>query len=111
MTFIIFIVILGILVLVHELGHFLIAKKARVQVDEFGFGYPPRALKIGRKWGTLFSLNWIPFGGFVKILGENYEEDEMENPSPNPIPEEDGAEGGKITISQETYSVQSTSQG
>lgn len=75
MTFIIFIIILGILVLVHELGHFLIAKKARVQVDEFGFGYPPRALKIGRKWGTLFSLNWIPFGGFVKILGENYEED------------------------------------
>ena len=74
MTFIIFVIILGLLVLVHELGHFLAAKKAGVQVEEFGFGYPPRALKLGRKWGTLFSLNWIPFGGFVKIVGENYEE-------------------------------------
>lgn len=67
--------------MVHELGHFLVAKKAGVQVDEFGFGYPPRALKIGKKWGTLFSLNWIPFGGFVKILGENYEEDEVRDTS------------------------------
>lgn len=73
MTIIIFAIILGLLVLVHELGHFLAAKKAGVHVEEFGFGYPPRALKIGRKWGTLFSLNWIPFGGFVKIFGENYE--------------------------------------
>lgn len=75
MTLLIFLIILGVLVFVHELGHFLAAKKAGVQVDEFGFGYPPRALKIGRRWGTLFTLNWIPFGGFVKILGENYEED------------------------------------
>lgn len=75
MTFLIFIIVLGVLILVHELGHFLVAKKAGVQVDEFGFGYPPRALKLGTKWGTLFSLNWIPFGGFVKILGENYEEE------------------------------------
>lgn len=74
MTLIIFIIILGILVLVHELGHFILAKKAGVEVEEFGFGYPPRALSLGRKWGTLFSINWIPFGGFVKILGENYEE-------------------------------------
>ena len=74
MTILIFLIILGILVFVHELGHFLAAKKAGVRVDEFGFGYPPRALKIGRKWGTLFTLNWIPFGGFVKIFGENYED-------------------------------------
>lgn len=80
-TFLIFIIVLGVLVLVHELGHFLVAKKAGVQVEEFGFGYPPRALKIGRKWGTLFSLNWIPFGGFVKILGENYEKEATENES------------------------------
>lgn len=59
---------------VHELGHFLAAKKAGVRVDEFGFGYPPRALVLGKKWGTLFTLNWIPFGGFVKIFGEDYEE-------------------------------------
>jgi len=72
MTLIIFIIILGLLVLVHELGHFLAAKKAGVRVDEFGFGYPPRALTLGEKWGTKFSLNWIPFGGFVKIFGEDY---------------------------------------
>lgn len=74
MTIIIFLIILGMLVFVHELGHFIVAKRAGVEVEEFGFGYPPRALKIGRRWGTLFTLNWIPFGGFVKILGENYEE-------------------------------------
>ena len=74
MTFIIFLIVLGILVFVHELGHFLVAKGAGVKVEEFGFGYPPRALKLGSKWGTLFTLNWIPFGGFVKIFGENYEE-------------------------------------
>lgn len=74
MSVLIFIIVLGVLIFVHELGHFLIAKWAGVRVDEFGFGYPPRALKLGRKWGTLFTLNWIPFGGFVKIFGENYEE-------------------------------------
>jgi regulator of sigma E protease len=74
MTFLIFLIILGVLVFVHELGHFLAAKRAGVKVEEFGFGYPPRALKLGEKWGTLFTLNWIPFGGFVKIFGENYED-------------------------------------
>lgn len=73
MTLIIFVIILGLLVFVHELGHFLAAKKAGVKVHEFGFGYPPRAYTIGEKWGTLFTLNWIPFGGFVKIFGEDYE--------------------------------------
>jgi len=76
MAFLIFLVVLGVLVFVHELGHFLAAKKAGVRVDEFGLGYPPRALKIGEKWGTLFTLNWIPFGGFVKIFGENYDNEE-----------------------------------
>jgi regulator of sigma E protease len=76
MTILIFLIILGVLVFVHELGHFLAAKKAGVKVDEFGFGYPPRALILGKKWGTIFSLNWIPFGGFVKIVGEDYEEEE-----------------------------------
>lgn len=69
---------------VHELGHFLVAKAAGVRVDEFGFGYPPRALKIGERWGTIFSLNWIPFGGFVKIFGENYE-DGLEEPGSQKI--------------------------
>ena len=74
MSIIIFLIILSVLVFVHELGHFIVAKYSGVEVEEFGFGYPPRALTLGYKWGTRFSLNWIPFGGFVKILGENYED-------------------------------------
>ncbi|KPJ54951.1 hypothetical protein AMJ47_02680 [Parcubacteria bacterium DG_72] len=56
------------LIIIHELGHFVIAKKLGVKVEEFGLGFPPRiwAKKIGE---TLYSLNWIPFGGFVKIYG------------------------------------------
>ena len=70
---ILFIVILGTLVLVHELGHFLAAKKQGVRVDEFGFGLPPRV--FGIKFGeTLYSLNLIPLGGFVKLFGEEYHE-------------------------------------
>ncbi|NLE07186.1 MAG: RIP metalloprotease RseP [Parcubacteria group bacterium] len=79
MTFLIFLIILGVLVFVHELGHFLVAKKAGIRVDEFGLGFPPRAKILGKKWGTLFTLNWIPFGGFVKIFGEDYEEDEPDS--------------------------------
>jgi regulator of sigma E protease len=81
MTILIFLIILGVLVFVHELGHFLAAKKARVQVDEFGFGYPPKAVILGEVWGTPITLNWIPFGGFVKIVGEDYEDETAENGS------------------------------
>lgn len=63
-----FIVILGLLVFVHEAGHFLAAKKAGMAVEEFGFGFPPRIFGI-RRGETLYSLNWIPLGGFVKIKG------------------------------------------
>ena len=71
-TIIIFLAILTILVLVHELGHFVTARKFGIAVEEFGIGFPPRA--IGLKRGkTIFSLNWIPFGGFVKIKGEQGE--------------------------------------
>lgn len=70
LTIIAFILILGLLIFVHELGHFLVAKKMGVKVEEFGFGYPPRI--FGKKIrGTIYSLNWIPFGGFVKIFGED----------------------------------------
>lgn len=69
-TVLIFIITLLILVVIHELGHFLVAKKFNIKVLEFGFGIPPRA--FGKKWGeTLISLNWLPFGGFVKLLGED----------------------------------------
>ncbi len=69
-TLIIFLVTIVILVVVHELGHFSVAKIFGVKVEEFGVGYPPRAKKLFTWKGTLFTLNWLPFGGFVKIFGE-----------------------------------------
>ena len=73
-----FLFILSVLVLVHELGHFIVARRMGVWVEEFGFGLPPRV--IGKKIGeTIFSLNLFPFGGFVKLHGENTE-DSITNP-------------------------------
>ncbi len=77
MNVIVFILILGILVFVHELGHFLFAKLFGIRVDEFGFGYPPKIFKMFRWRGTDFTMNWIPFGGFVKIFGENDDGSEL----------------------------------
>lgn len=72
-TILIFIGLLLVLVLVHEWGHFIVAKKAGCRVEEFGFGFPPRI--AGRMWrGTLYSFNLLPIGGFVKIEGENMDE-------------------------------------
>ncbi|OGC70423.1 hypothetical protein A2415_01325 [candidate division WWE3 bacterium RIFOXYC1_FULL_39_7] len=72
-TFIVFILILSVLVLVHESGHFFVAKKLGIKVEEFGLGLPPRIL--GKQIGdTIYSLNLLPFGGFVKVLGEEPEE-------------------------------------
>ncbi len=63
--------ILIFLIVIHELGHFFVAKFFNVRVDEFGVGYPPRAFLFG-KWGdTEYTLNWIPFGGFVRLFGEH----------------------------------------
>lgn len=89
-TVLVFIIILGLLVFVHELGHFLVARRNGVMAEEFGFGFPPRIFglyktKNGKRklvWGskevestdTIYSLNWIPLGGFVKIMGEDGEE-------------------------------------
>jgi len=65
-----FIGILVVLVLVHELGHFIVAKRAGITVEEFGIGFPPRIASM--TWhGTRYSLNWIPLGGFVRMLGED----------------------------------------
>ncbi len=67
----VFVVALSSLLLAHELGHFLIGKLFKIEAEEFGFGYPPRALKLF-KWGnTEFTLNWIPFGAFVRFKGED----------------------------------------
>lgn len=61
--------VLGLLVFVHELGHFATAKWFGITVTEFGFGFPPRMYGIEYR-GTVYSLNWIPLGGFVRMLGE-----------------------------------------
>lgn len=74
MALITFLIILSVLVIVHELGHFSVAKYFGIRVDEFGLGYPPKAKKLFSWKGTDFTLNWLPFGGFVKIFGENYGE-------------------------------------
>jgi len=72
LTLLIFILILGLLVFVHELGHFLSAKKSGMRVEEFGFGFPPRLFRV-KRGETTYSINLIPLGGFVKIAGEDGE--------------------------------------
>jgi regulator of sigma E protease len=81
MNILIFIVVLIILIIVHEFGHFVVAKRSGIRVDEFGIGYPPRI------WGykpkdseTTYSINWIPFGGFVKIFGEDPDDESIKGP-------------------------------
>jgi regulator of sigma E protease len=66
-----FVVILGGLVLVHELGHYLTAKRFDVRVLEFGIGFPPRAKVLRQRGETLWTLNWLPIGGFVRLDGED----------------------------------------
>jgi len=78
MSAFVFILILSFLVIIHELGHFFAAKWAKVKTDEFGLGYPPKALKLFRWKDTDFTLNWIPFGGFVRMQGEE-DHDEAES--------------------------------
>ncbi len=73
MSVIIFIIILLVLIVTHEWGHFVVAKFFKIRVDEFGIGFPPRIKKLFHYKGTDYTLNWIPFGGFVKIYGENYD--------------------------------------
>lgn len=68
-TLILFIFILGLLVFVHELGHFLVARAAKIKVQEFAFGFPPRLI-TKLSGGTRYSVNLLPLGGYVKLLGE-----------------------------------------
>jgi len=79
MSIIIFLIALAVLILVHEFGHFITAKKSGVRVDEFGIGFPPKL--FGKKYGeTEYTFNLIPFGGFVKIFGENPDEESLHGP-------------------------------
>lgn len=70
MTILIFLFVLFILVLVHEFGHFIVAKRTGMRVDEFGIGFPPRLFSI-KRGETVYSFNLFPIGGFVKIFGED----------------------------------------
>lgn len=70
MTVLLFFIVLFVLILVHEWGHFIVAKKTGMRVDEFGIGFPPKL--FGKKWrGTEYTFNMLPIGGFVRIFGEN----------------------------------------
>lgn len=81
MTLLIFIIVLALLVLVHEFGHFIVAKKGGIRVDEFGLGFPPKVWGYRPKGSeTLYTLNAIPFGGFVKIFGENPDDESISGP-------------------------------
>ena len=76
---IIFILSLGFLILIHELGHFFAAKAVGIPIQEFGIGFPPRMLSLFKAGGTEFTLNWLPIGGFVRPL---------ERPDDHDVPDE-----------------------
>lgn len=74
MTIVSFVFVLGVLVFIHELGHFLVAKRAGIFVEKFSIGFPPYIFK--KKWGeTEYCIGAIPLGGFVKMVGENPDEE------------------------------------
>ncbi|MDQ3018837.1 MAG: RIP metalloprotease RseP [bacterium] len=93
-TIIIFLIVLSLLVFVHELGHFIVAKRSGMKVHEFGFGFPPRVFglqKVNGKWKfvrgnkdtesdeTVYSINAITLGGFVKIMGEDNDSEDPQS--------------------------------
>lgn len=79
MSVLIFFIILIVLVISHEFGHFIIAKKSDIRVDEFAFGFPPRIASV-KKGETTYSFNALPVGGYVKIFGENPDEESISGP-------------------------------
>jgi len=64
------VLIIGAVILTHEWGHFMAARRNGIEVEEFGFGFPPRIFGI-KRGGTIYSINWIPMGGFVRMKGED----------------------------------------
>ncbi len=71
LALLVFIGVLFLVILVHEGGHFFTAKLLGVRVEEFGFGLPPRLTKLFKKGETVYTLNWLPIGGFVRLYGED----------------------------------------
>lgn len=92
MLLLLVIILLSLLILGHEAGHFMAAKFFRMKVDEFGFGFPPR-LAAKKKGETTYSLNWLPFGGFVKIAGE---QDQFDDHSPEQITQMSAQEKSRL---------------
>ncbi len=76
MSILLFVLALALLIFVHEFGHFIVAKKSGIRVDEFGFGFPPRLYGV-KRGETTYSINLLPFGGFVKIFGENPDQESI----------------------------------
>lgn len=61
-------IVFSAIVFFHELGHFMAARQAGVKVEEFGLGIPPKAAVLGKdSYGTQYTLNWLPIGGFVRL--------------------------------------------
>jgi regulator of sigma E protease len=86
MSGLIFILILSFLVIIHELGHFLVARWSKITVEEFGMGYPPKAVTIRTdKRGTAYTINWLPFGGFVRMKGEDSDDSTVGSFSSRPV--------------------------
>lgn len=98
MTIIIFLLVLSLLILVHEFGHFIAAKRSGVRVFEFALGFPPTLYKKTVR-GTQYLLNALPFGGYVRLLGENGEEDGVK--------EMEGEEAQEIISENENFSKKS----
>jgi regulator of sigma E protease len=79
LTIVSFILVLGVLVFVHELGHYLAARHVGVRVEQFSIGFPPKM--IGRRWGdTEYLISWIPIGGYVRLFGQNLEDEDPSDP-------------------------------
>src|SRR3989338_8017351 len=79
MSIIIFLIVLVVLIVAHEFGHFIVAKKSGIRVDEFGIGFPPKLFGV-KKGETEYTVNAMPFGGFVKIFGEDPDEESLYGP-------------------------------
>lgn len=75
-----FILLLGFLIFIHEMGHYLAARHVGVRVETFSIGFPPKM--IGKKYGdTEYILSWIPLGGYVRLFGQNMEDEDASNPT------------------------------
>ena len=79
-TLIAFLIVLGFLIFIHELGHFLAARHVGVRVEAFSVGFPPTLW--GKKIGdTEYRISWIPVGGYVKLFGQNVSDEDADDPT------------------------------